>query len=510
MIERAMFRPLFSILLPSRNRLELLKHALASIQIQDFSDFEVIVSDNASDPPYADDLEAFASLNVRIVRSDTPLSVTRNWNVAIEAARGDYAIMLGDDDALTPGLLSRLSASIRKFDKPDVIYQMAYHYAYPGVFESEQNGYFCSVNDTGLFDLADEPYELEISLARKLGRQALNFHHEVSFNAQHFVWKLDYVRKIGFAPFFQSPYPDYFACFATFLTAAKIVVVPSPEIIIGIAKQSFGFYFANSRQAEGTQQFLGEQIDDEGLAGGDQRTLEALRHPGSVHTRSWLVAALFVKRALGSQNAVSVDVRRYSRIQAFELAQRAGYLRTLGSEEFWADFKELSPRGQAYTKALLRTFRTLGRVHGFHKPSISHGLFTLLNIYHTPKIHTIDIGPHDNIMDPVRWLARDPANDIVVAPPDSEVVVLSRQLQALNSELSQIHAEHGAALAERDAILSQIHAEHGAALAERDAILSQIHAEHGAALAERDAIVNSSYWRAISPIRNFILRLRRI
>jgi hypothetical protein len=474
MIDRAMSRPLFSILLPSRNRLELLKHALASIQIQDFSDFEVIVSDNASDQPYADDLDAFASLNVRIVRSDTPLSVTRNWNVAIEAARGEYAIMLGDDDALTPGLLSRLSASIRKFDKPDVIYQMAYHYAYPGVFESEPKGYFCSVNNSGLFDLADEPYELQTSLARKLGRQAMSFHHEVSFNAQHFVWKLDYVRAIGFAPFFQSPYPDYFACFATFLTAARIVVIPAPEIIIGIAKQSFGFYFANSRQAEGTQQFLGEDVDHEALAGGNPQVLDALRHPGSVHIRNWLVAALFVKRALGTGNGVSVDVRRYSRIQAFELAQSAGYLKTLATTEFWADFKEISPQGQSFAKALLKIFRVLGRVHALHKPSISHGLFTLLNVYHTPKIHMIDIGAHKDITDVVRWLGRDTSPHLPASLPDTEVAILTKRLQALNDELLQAYAE-------------------------RDALK-----------AERDAIVNSTSWRATSFLRKRIGRLRGI
>ena len=404
-----MSRPFFSILLPSRNRLDLLKHALASIQIQDFSDFEVIVADNASDPPYADRLDSFASPKVRLVRSELPISVTANWNVAIEAARGEYAIMLGDDDALTPGSLSRLSASLQRFDRPDVIYQMAYHYAYPGVFELQPNGYFCRVHNSAVFDLADQPYELEISLARKLGQRALNFHHQISFNAQHFVWKLDYVRAVGYAPFFQSPYPDYFACFATFLTATKIVVVPSPEIIIGIAKQSFGFYFANNRQQEGTQQFFGEQVDHEALAEGDQKVLAALRHPGSVHTRSWLAAALFVKRALRFRAEVTVDLRRYGRIQAFELAQRAGYLQTLSTEEFWANFKEMSPHGQADTKVLLRTFRTLRRVHAFHEMPISYGLSTLLNVYHTPKLEMLDIGPHVNIMDAVRWLARDPS-----------------------------------------------------------------------------------------------------
>ncbi len=43
-----MTRPLFSILLPSRNRLELLHHAVHSVLRQD-ADLEIVIADNASD-----------------------------------------------------------------------------------------------------------------------------------------------------------------------------------------------------------------------------------------------------------------------------------------------------------------------------------------------------------------------------------------------------------------------------------------------------------------------------
>ncbi len=43
-----MTRPLFSILLPSRNRPELLRHAVDSVLRQD-ADLEIVIADNASD-----------------------------------------------------------------------------------------------------------------------------------------------------------------------------------------------------------------------------------------------------------------------------------------------------------------------------------------------------------------------------------------------------------------------------------------------------------------------------
>ena len=43
-----MNRPEFSVLLPTRNRVRLLAEAIETVRAQDFADWEIIVSDNAS------------------------------------------------------------------------------------------------------------------------------------------------------------------------------------------------------------------------------------------------------------------------------------------------------------------------------------------------------------------------------------------------------------------------------------------------------------------------------
>src|SRR5262245_49251937 len=102
-----MSRPSFSILLPTRNRLELLKHVIASILAQNDGSLEIIVSDNASSENYIDYVRTITSIPVRYIRGDAPISVSDNWNRALKAATGDYIVMLGDDDALTPGFIAR-------------------------------------------------------------------------------------------------------------------------------------------------------------------------------------------------------------------------------------------------------------------------------------------------------------------------------------------------------------------------------------------------------------------
>src|ERR1700749_2227242 len=101
-----MTRPLFSILLPSRNQLELLRHAVDSILRQD-ADFEIVIADNASEESYSPYVASLGPVAARSVRSESPLTVTENWNRALAASTGRYIIMVGDEDALAPGLLAK-------------------------------------------------------------------------------------------------------------------------------------------------------------------------------------------------------------------------------------------------------------------------------------------------------------------------------------------------------------------------------------------------------------------
>lgn len=90
----------FSLLIPTRNRLNLLKYAVASVLSQSYNDWEIIISDNAS----TEDIKGYvSSLNeprIKYSRSEEFLSITENWNRCIDLCTGDYVIMIGDDDIL--------------------------------------------------------------------------------------------------------------------------------------------------------------------------------------------------------------------------------------------------------------------------------------------------------------------------------------------------------------------------------------------------------------------------
>ncbi len=298
-----MTSPLFSILLPSRNRLELLRHAVDSVLGQD-ADLEIVIADNASDESYSDYVSSLGAIAARSVRSECPLTVTENWNRALAASAGRYVIMMGDDDALVPGWLAEATTLLRQFDEPDALYAMAYHYAYPGVVPGHPEGYLATVNNSELFRAFDRPYLLPRKYAVTCGEQALRFRHRFSFNSQHFIWNRHFIESLsGTGTFFQGPYPDYYSSMVTMLAAEKIVVVPTAEVIIGISPKSFGFYYYNKQYDSGQNMLGNAALDDAWLTGQSNEVRAAAEFPGSAHLRNWLIAALLVARNFSAVGA---------------------------------------------------------------------------------------------------------------------------------------------------------------------------------------------------------------
>jgi glycosyltransferase involved in cell wall biosynthesis len=98
--------PEFSIVIPTRNRALSARLAVKSALADPDTDVEVIVSDNSDEPI---DFRTYDS-RLRVLRSDTVLSMPDNWERVVRAARGDWVILLSDKCRLVPGALRTLRA----------------------------------------------------------------------------------------------------------------------------------------------------------------------------------------------------------------------------------------------------------------------------------------------------------------------------------------------------------------------------------------------------------------
>lgn len=102
-------KPRVSIGLPVFNGEHYLAEALDSVLAQTYSDFELIISDNASTDRTPEIGEAYAAKDQRIryYRNEKNLGAARNYNRVFELSSGEYFKWAAHDDVLGPEFLSR-------------------------------------------------------------------------------------------------------------------------------------------------------------------------------------------------------------------------------------------------------------------------------------------------------------------------------------------------------------------------------------------------------------------
>lgn len=300
----------FSVLLPTRNRLDLLSYAIETVRRQDYFDWEIVVSDNFSDEDIAGYVRSLKDSRIKYYRTDKFVPVTDNWNNVLDKSDGDYVIMLGDDDCLMQGYFSTLNKVIEKHDAPDLIYTSAYLYAYPGVMPGFPDGFLRSYSSRKFFQSAQEPFWLERSKAVELVKHSMNFKAAFDYNMQFSLVSRKLIRAMEkYGSFYQSPYPDYYASNAMMLMAGRILVVPQSLVTIGISPKSFGFYYFNDSESKGNE-FL-KNLPNPDMA----RRLQQVMLPGTGMNTSWLLSMETLSNNFGEKGNISVNYDRYRLLQ---------------------------------------------------------------------------------------------------------------------------------------------------------------------------------------------------
>jgi len=88
--------PLVSIIIPTRDRIDLLKRCIESIESNtSYKSYEIIVVDNRSTDPAT--LHYFKSLKHTVVRFDEPFNFSRINNFAAKYAKGEHLLFLNND-----------------------------------------------------------------------------------------------------------------------------------------------------------------------------------------------------------------------------------------------------------------------------------------------------------------------------------------------------------------------------------------------------------------------------
>ena len=295
----------FSVLLPTRNRLEYLRYAVESVRRQSYGDWEIVISDNDSEDDICGYVASLGDDRLRYCRTASFVPVTENWNNALDRAVGDWVVMLGDDDGLLPGYFDRLREALTQNPDPDFIYSSALFFAYPGVMPDRPEGFIR--RDVNKYFFGTAPYMLDRTEAHAIAQGYLDFRMPVASNMQFAAISrraIDRLRsKAG--QFFCSPYPDFYATPALFLTSARILIIPEPLVVIGITPKSYGYFHFNNKADTGLS-FL----NNAAALDSDDR-ISTARLPGTSYNDSWLAANCDLYQFWGREYGLRFDIGRY-------------------------------------------------------------------------------------------------------------------------------------------------------------------------------------------------------
>lgn len=247
--------PRFSVLLPTHNGGDLLDPCIRSVLDQGFDDIELIVADNANTDRTREVLAGHKhDPRLRVVRHDELLSVTDNWASTLEMARGEYVLMIGDDDLLRRGYFDTVQSELKRYGDPDCLTYNGIRYVAPAIIDGRFGSLWAEPYYAFEPDLpSDGPLSSQARTQIVLDLYRLRFRFPLTLQVTVFARRgLQRLPRGAF----QSPFPDHYALGGLLLTADTWALSSVRPIVVGVSSKSFGQYFFRAQDGAGLR-YLG-------------------------------------------------------------------------------------------------------------------------------------------------------------------------------------------------------------------------------------------------------------
>lgn len=249
-------QPILSLIIPTRERARTLPFTLTTALEQVSTDFEVIVSDNASSDDTRVVVERIFDKRLRYFNTGKRLSMCGNYEFALEKACGKYILIIGDDDAVIPGALDYLLSCLRA--EPDLTIHMwpLHIYDWPVGERQAQIAYLAPVQSRSELDL-----KAKARLVNKLG--AWKYYELPSpYHCAIPKYILDSIRERT-GRVFHSTQPDVFTAMAIPAYADRAVNLGRTITLNGRSAQSNGLGFVKRSALSNIERFIQEYGDYE-------------------------------------------------------------------------------------------------------------------------------------------------------------------------------------------------------------------------------------------------------
>lgn len=237
--EVEMKAPALSVIVPTRERSDTLFHTIRTLVNQDYDDFEIIVSDNFSQDNTELVVESFADSRIRYINTGQRVSMSENWEFALQHARGNFITYLGDDDGFIPGALKGAMNILEKSELNAIVWGKA-EYCWPdNIDESKRNSFSLKSRIPSLLLLNGEKKLRQVLKFRDGYNKLPCLYNGIVKKALVESLKNQALNKI----FFNSISPDVFSAITLSMVVDDYIYTDYPFSVNGASRHSNGTSF---------------------------------------------------------------------------------------------------------------------------------------------------------------------------------------------------------------------------------------------------------------------------
>ena len=110
-----------TVVIPTRERCDVLEKSLKTVTSQNYDNLEIIVSDNFSTDKTKDVVRRANDPRIKYINTGKRVSMTHNWEFALSHVTDGWVTIIGDDDGLLPESLNKIAKIIQSTDRKSVV-----------------------------------------------------------------------------------------------------------------------------------------------------------------------------------------------------------------------------------------------------------------------------------------------------------------------------------------------------------------------------------------------------
>jgi len=235
--------PLLSIVIPTLNRPDTLRHAMATLAAQPGADCEFIIQNNGGGAETAALVDALGDARFRHFATSDIVTMTENWEQALAHASGEYVTFIGDDDGLMPDACA-IATSILQRGSLELLSWAPYAYYWPQYYHPDFRNRLVAAVDYQFAARRIASHDLLVRF----------YNYEVHYSRLPMIYNSfvhrDVIERVTAAlgRYFLGHSPDVASGIANAALTQSFVRLARPLTVSGLSQHSTGhtFFFAES------------------------------------------------------------------------------------------------------------------------------------------------------------------------------------------------------------------------------------------------------------------------